>query len=165
MKQRSIRLLALLPILALFLSFGCAWKSGSVKGSPGDSSASPQSRAILDTARTTIGVPYRYGGATPKTGFDCSGLTNWVFARHGIRLPRVSWEQLKAGQAIQWGRLSPADLVFFRTSQQGKSLHVGIYSGKGMFIHSPKTSGHVREEAMRSPYWRNRFIEGRRLLR
>ena len=168
MKHSSIRLLALFPILALFLAYGCAWKSPPVAGPPGSprySGASPGSRAILDTARTTIGVPYRYGGTTPKAGFDCSGLTSWVFARHGIRIPRVTWEQLKAGQAVQWGHLSPADLVFFRTSLLGKSLHVGIYSGGGMFIHSPKTGGKVREEAMRSPYWRNHFIGGRRLLR
>ena len=165
MKDRPIRLLALFPLLAFFLAFGCAWKSAAVEGHPGVSTASPDGRAVLDTARATLGAPYRYGGATPKTGFDCSGLTRWVFARHGIRLPRVTKQQFKAGQAVQWGRLSPADIVFFRTSLLGKSLHVGIYSGGGMFIHSPKTGGRVREETMDSPYWRNRFIGGRRLLR
>lgn len=165
MKHRSIRLLALFTVLALLFTFGCAWKQAPVRGSSGGSAASQKSQGILDTARATLGTPYRYGGAAPETGFDCSGLTYWVFSRHGIRLPRVSWKQLKAGQTVQWGHLSPADLVFFRTSRLGKSLHVGIYSGKGMFIHSPKAGGQVREETMRSPYWRNRFIQGQRILR
>lgn len=120
--------------------------------------------AVLDTARSMVGKRYKFGGASPKKGFDCSGLVMWVYERHGIDLPRLSKEQFLRGRRIGRWELAPGDLVFFATDQKGPS-HVGIYAGERRFIHAPSKSGkRVREDSLSDPYWGRRFLGGRRLL-
>ncbi len=118
------------------------------------------SSVILKTAYSQLGRRYVWGGDSPRSGFDCSGLTFWVYRRHGINLPRVSYNQLRTGRSVRY--LKPGDLVFFRTS--AKSMHVGIYIGNYSFIHSSKSFGRVMTASINRPYWCNRFIGARRVM-
>lgn len=120
--------------------------------------------AVLDTARAQIGRPYHTAGESPREGFDCSGLVQWVYARHGVRLPRSTADQARRCRPVPWGKLRAGDLVFFTPSRKTNRLHVGIFDGQGGFIHSPKPGGRVREERIMAPYWRTAFSMGCRVL-
>ena len=117
--------------------------------------------AIARTAETLLGTPYREGGALPD-GFDCSGLVTYVFARHGIAVPRDVSRLVAAGVAIDRGDIGPGDLVFFATTGSSPS-HVGIAIGDGRFIHAPKSGDVVRIESMSAGYWTSRFVAARRI--
>jgi len=117
--------------------------------------------AIARTAETLLGSPYREGGALPD-GFDCSGLVNYVFARHGIDVPRDVRRQASAGMPVDRGDIVPGDLVFFATAGSGPT-HVGIAVGEGRFIHAPKSGDVVRVESMSAAYWTSRFVAARRV--
>ena len=108
------------------------------------------------------GTPYRNGGADP-TGFDCSGFVQYVFAQHGVFVPRKVVEQYRAGQDVAASRLEPGDLVFFTTVAPGAS-HVGIALGGDAFVHAPSTTGEVRVERLSAAYWSTRFVGARRVL-
>lgn len=107
-------------------------------------------------ARDLVGVPYRYGGATPD-GFDCSGLVYYSYAKAGIRVPRTSTEQYRRAQAVQLSELRAGDLLFFNVSL-AKVSHVGIYAGEGRFIHAPSSGKRVSATDLASPYWRERLV-------
>jgi len=124
---------------------------------------SADARALLGTAHSQLGTPYRYGGESPETGFDCSGFTRWVYGRHGVSLPRRSRDQKHAGNKVPKRDLKEADLVFFHVDRKG-SLHVGIYAGDENFIHSPSSGGRIRKDSLRQRYWDRSFLEGRRIL-
>src|SRR5438874_9602526 len=125
-------------------------------------SSTPVPRAtVIDTALSLRGTPYRNGGSDPK-GFDCSGFTQWVFAQHGIALPREVDDQFKVGKKITLDDLKPGDLVFFHTVSRGAS-HVGIFVADDQFVHAPSSKGVVRVESINSSYWSSRFVGGRRL--
>jgi cell wall-associated NlpC family hydrolase len=98
---------------------------------------------IAAYARHFLGVPYSWGGTTPRTGFDCSGLVRFVYRRFGIRLPHSSWGDLSYGHRISRRSLRPGDLVFFYGAG-----HVGIYVGHGRFIDAPHTGARVRISTM-----------------
>jgi murein DD-endopeptidase len=119
--------------------------------------------AVIATARTQLGIPYRPGGKSPQTGFDCSGFTSWVFVRHGLSLPRQSYDQFRIGQSVEAKALRAGDLVFFEVDKQGAS-HVGIYSGGGGFIHCSSSGGRVREDTLAEKYWRKHYLGARRIL-
>ena len=103
--------------------------------------ASPQAQEVIFYALAQIGVPYRYGGASPAAGFDCSGLVQYVFGRAtGVSLPRNTLDISRAGSRIARNELQPGDLVFFNTLRRPYS-HVGIYVGEQRFIHAPSTGG------------------------
>ncbi len=107
------------------------------------------------------GVPYRYGGDSPRTGFDCSGFVQHVYARHGIRLPRRSQAMAAALQPLALGQRCPGDLVFFHTGHPYS--HVGIYLGQGRFIHtSSRARSRVIVSALSNPYWARRLAGFRR---
>ena len=119
---------------------------------------------IVVRALTLIDTPYRYGGSTPATGFDCSGLVRYVYNAVGARpLPRHSEEMGKLGDPITRSQLEPGDLVFFNTLARAYS-HVAIYIGDGRFLHAPARSGRVRIEALNDRYWQARFDGARRLI-
>ena len=124
-----------------------------------DARAAPVVEALL-----TIGTPYRLGGSSPETGFDCSGLVAHVFQRAwGVALPRSVEAQSFVGKVVPRQReLEPGDLVFFNTRNRPYS-HVGIYVGGGHFIHAPRPGRRVRIEDFDQPYWRARFNGARRL--
>lgn len=110
-------------------------------------------------------TPYRYGGNSANSGFDCSGFVGHVY-RHtlGVSLPRTSREISRIGKPVSLDDLSPGDLVFYNT-QHSSFSHVGIYVGEGKFVHSPRTGESVRTEQMQMHYWRTRYEGARRIRR
>ena len=96
--------------------------------------------AVVDAAKQHLGLPYAYDGTSPATGFDCSGLTQYAFAKAGITIPRVSYEQATSGVSVPRAELRIGDLVAFNSPVS----HVGIYVGGGRFIHSPKSGDVVK---------------------
>ena len=110
-----------------------------------------------------LGVPYKRGGNTAETGFDCSGFVRAMYDKSmGLLLPRRAEEQAAATQKIDRSELKPGDLVFFNTMRRAFS-HVGIYVGDGKFIHSPRSGAEVRVESMNVSYWQKRFNGARRV--
>jgi len=122
---------------------------------------------VLPTAERYLGVPYRWGGTSPKTGFDCSGFVQYVFARHGTRLPRTSREQASSGQRLRavWSALRPGDLVMF--AEPGRRIsHVAIYAGRRRIIHATSSGGSVRYDALdtkRGKWFTRRLVAARRV--
>ncbi len=114
-------------------------------------------------AQTLLGVPYRYGGNNPASGFDCSGYVTHVY-RHalGIELPRDSLDMSHRGTVVARDELRPGDLVFFNTLRR-KFSHVGIYLGDHTFIHAPSSGGVVRIDDMTDNYWRKSYNGARRI--
>ena len=108
-------------------------------------------------------TPYRYGGTSPDSGFDCSGFVGHVF-RHsmGIALPRTSHEISQVGIVLQAYQLRPGDLVFYNT-QRSSFSHVGIFIGEGKFVHSPKRGSRIKVEKMSEKYWVSRYNGARRI--
>lgn len=119
---------------------------------------------ILATAYSQYGKPYRYGGHSPETGFDCAGFTQWAFGEHGIDLPRTSRDQLHAGTKVATDDLRPGDLLVFYRGRGRRSTHVGIYTGDGKFIHSPHTGDRVKESDFSDKHYQAVFIEARRVI-
>ena len=119
------------------------------------------STSVTATALSLRGIPYVWGGATPK-GFDCSGFTRYVYAQHGISLPRTAERQYRTGAAVAARNLRPGDLVFFSTIAPGPS-HVGLAIGDGRFVHAPSERGEVRVESLGARYWRRRYLGARRI--
>jgi cell wall-associated NlpC family hydrolase len=118
---------------------------------------------LVVTAIGFLGVPYRRGGNTVETGFDCSGFVRAMYNQTiGHLLPRRAEEQAAATQPVARAELKPGDLVFFNTMRRAFS-HVGIYVGDGKFIHSPRTGAEVRVEDMNGSYWQRRFNGARRV--
>lgn len=108
-------------------------------------------------------TPYRYGGTTPDTGFDCSGFVRYVFEQTaGHILPRTSQQMSKLGDELKQDELQPGDLVFFNTRRQPYS-HVGIYVGEDRFVHSPAAGKAIVVVNMRERYWRKRYNGARRI--
>lgn len=119
---------------------------------------------LVVTSMGFLGVPYRRGGNTAETGFDCSGFVRAIYEKAvGMVLPRRAAEQAAATERIEKKDLQPGDLVFFNTMKRAFS-HVGIYVGEGKFIHAPKPGAQVRVEDMDKNYWQRRFDGARRVL-
>lgn len=116
---------------------------------------------ITGTALSLRGIPYRNGGSDPA-GFDCSGFVRYVFAQHGMAVPRTVSEQYQAGSEVAADQLQAGDLVFFSTDGAGAS-HVGISIGGDQFVHAPSGRGEVRVDYLSAPYWSTRFVGARRL--
>jgi cell wall-associated NlpC family hydrolase len=163
---RPIRLLILLLAISLALVLalvrplqGRATRAEKKHGAPAARVSRPEPRRhlmarpnrgaatfgirIVSYARHFIGIPYRYGGSTPGSGFDCSGLVRFVYSHFGIVLPHSSWADLSHGRRVSRGSLRAGDLVFFYGAG-----HVGIYVGHGRFIDAPHTGARVRISTM-----------------
>jgi cell wall-associated NlpC family hydrolase len=110
---------------------------------PAPTTTSASAARLINTAEQYIGTPYVYGGTTPR-GFDCSGFTQYVFARQGVRLPRTAAEQAQVGDALpaEWRALAAGDLVMF--AERDRIDHVAIYAGHNRIIHSSSSGGGVR---------------------
>jgi len=115
----------------------------------------------VDTALKFLGVPYRNGGSDPS-GFDCSGLVQYVFNSLGISLPREVRDQYDVGEDVKLEDVRAGDLLFFQTVSRGAS-HVGLAIGPGRFVHAPSSRGVVRVERYTGQYWASRFIGARRV--
>ncbi|WP_369412560.1 C40 family peptidase [Pelosinus baikalensis] len=126
----------------------------------GNEKVQDKAKQITDTAKTYVGVPYKFGGTNPK-GFDCSGFVQYVFHQRKITLPRAADAQYKVGKAITQKELKPGDLVFFSTYEKGAS-HCGIYLEQGKFIHA--SSHGVIVSHLDESYWKTRYLGARRII-
>mgnify|MGYP001552105617 CR=1 FL=1 len=114
-------------------------------------------------AMSLVGVPYRWGGNTPTSGFDCSGFVRYVVARAAdVELPRTTADMSRRGESIEPDEIAPGDLIFFNTTGRPHS-HVGIYVGKLRFVNAPSTGGTVRLDYLTNPYWAKHFDGIRRV--
>jgi cell wall-associated NlpC family hydrolase len=122
------------------------------------------SNEIIIFALNQVGVPYRYGGTAPETGFDCSGLIGYVFREAiGLKLPRTTRELIDIdGKSIERDDLQAGDLIYFNT-RGGRVSHIGIYVGEGRFVHAPSTGGLVRIDKLGTPYWTKFYVGAKRL--
>ncbi|MDR1086066.1 MAG: C40 family peptidase [Deltaproteobacteria bacterium] len=148
-KNNPLFIFLLIPALGLLFS-GCAKRP----------QGSPLGQAAVKTAKKYLGVPYRYGGRSPK-GFDCSGLVWYVYRQNGLELPDASWKQVKAGQKVTKAELRPGDLVFFQS--KGKVNHVGIYIGGGEMIHAPGRGKNVTRANLSEKYYQRHYATARRV--
>lgn len=120
--------------------------------------------SLTAQALSLIGVHYRYGGTTPETGLDCSGLVGYIYhATIGLSLPRTAVEMSHIGTQVTPHDMQPGDLVFFSTLRR-KFSHVGIYLGENKFIHAPRKGEAVRVEDMNLDYWKSHFAGVRRVI-
>ncbi|HZT54105.1 MAG TPA: C40 family peptidase [Gaiellaceae bacterium] len=168
--MRPIRLLILLPVVALALAFGLVrpvqGRAGSVRTAAAGHGGAPPlptrrrhlsfepldaaegfGRRVAAYARRLLGIPYRWGGVSPRTGFDCSGLVRFVYAHFGLVLPHSSFADLAFGRRVARSALEPGDLVFFAGAS-----HVGIYLGGGRFVDAPHAGAVVRISSLRGWY-------------
>lgn len=126
--------------------------------SPEDDSAFGQQ--VVAEAKKYLGYRYRYGGSSPSTGFDCSGLTSYVYRQCGLAISRTATAQYADGISVEISALQPGDLVFFRNSSSGSRIgHVGIYVGDGQYIHSPSPGRTVTIESLTNS-WSSRYYYG-----
>jgi len=123
--------------------------------------------SLLERGFTLVGTPYRYGGSSRKTGFDCSGFVSFLFRKEaGIELPRSTREMINLdAPKIKRSELEPGDVVFFNNRGRGQVSHAGIYIGGDRFIHSSSSrSGGVRVDSLDDKYWRSSFMQAKRVL-
>lgn len=114
-----------------------------------------------------IGKPYRWGGTSPRTGFDCSGLVYYAYKDLvKFRIPRTANEMyhLRDARSVNRGELQSGDLVFFRTRGRGTADHVGVYVGNGKFIQSPRTGRDIQITSLSEDYWANHYVGARRVM-
>ena len=131
----------------------------AVKGSTVPRTASTE--AVI-RAISQLGTPYDWGGETAGKGFDCSGLTYYIYQKANIDIPRTARTQYRATKHVHRSKLRPGDLVFFRI--KGRHVdHVGVYVGDHRFIHAPRTGEHVKFSNLNNPYWRRHFVAGGRV--
>ena len=157
------------------LGAGGAGAAGTVPGSappdPGQFSSALQAGAAqtgysaaglqaLMIAEKYLGTPYHWGGDTPATGFDCSGLVEYSYAQLGIHIPRVAADQFNVGIPVTKDELKPGDIVFFKDST-GYVHHEGIYIGNDMFLHAPHTGDVVKISSLDETYYAQQFAGGR----
>lgn len=129
------------------------------------SPVSPTNNEVIFRAFSLIGTPYRYGGSSPATGFDCSGLINYVYREAaGVSLPRTTAGLTALKDKAPEKALLPGDLVLFAMS--GRRVdHAGIYVGEGRFLHAPSSGGKVRIDELQASHWQRTFMGARRVLR
>ena len=165
----TVLTLALLALLTLLAS-GCAPFRPDAPSEPAASEQSSASQqgvgaVIVQQALAQVGAPYRYGGADPARGFDCSGLVSYAHSRAGISVPRTAAAQFAAARRVDPGALRAGDLVFFRLVPGSREVtHVGIYTGQRRFVHAPQTGRNVGEASLDDPYYRERFAGAGRLF-
>jgi cell wall-associated NlpC family hydrolase len=119
----------------------------------------PVGERAAQIALKVVGVPYRWGGASPSSGFDCSGLVRWAYGRVGIDLPHSSYALYGEGRRVAESRLEPGDLLFF----EGLG-HVGLYLGRGRMVHAPQTGRDVEVVRLDSTGYGGRLIGARRVV-
>ena len=122
---------------------------------------------ILDRGFTLVGTPYRYGGSSVRSGFECSGFVGFLFRNEaGLELPRSTRELINLdAPVVKRSELEPGDVVFFNNRGRGQVSHAGIYIGDDQFIHaSSSRSGGVRVDSLDDKYWRASYMEAKRVL-
>ena len=167
---RHRSLLPGLTMLALtLLAGGCTpFRPGLPSGSAASAQLSNAQQGvgtvIAQQALAQVGTPYRYGGADPARGFDCSGLVSYAHSAEGIGVPRTAAAQFDAARKVDPDALRAGDLVFFRLVPGSREVtHVGVYTGQRRFVHAPQTGRSVGEASLDDPYYRERFAGAGRL--
>lgn len=167
------------PFLGLSLAVllaGCATHHGTVENTSSSHSLweqrdaasgyTPRPEDVLMHAIGLVGTPYRWGGNTPDSGFDCSGLIRYVFEQSAnVSLPRTTqqmWAQ--GGSSVSRRQLRSGDVVFFATNGGKQVSHAGIYVGEERFVHAPSTGGTVRLDELNSPYWQKVYLAAKRFM-
>ncbi|MEZ5476145.1 MAG: C40 family peptidase [Thiolinea sp.] len=151
------------PPLARQAAVPSAWPMRQMQLAPQPQSARQASitaerKALLDAAYRAIGTTYRWGGNSPREGFDCSGLTKFTHKNVSVNIPRTAAEQSRASRTISRQQLRPGDMIFFKTSGNAVN-HVGIYVGNGKFIHAASGGGRVTVDDLRKSYWQKRLYK------
>ena len=153
-----------LPALLVLLLASCSG-APHPQTRPGEAGPDePNRQEIVRFAKTFVGTPYRSGGTSYK-GVDCSGFVVAVYREFDIRLPRTSLDQSCIGEHVDHSKMKPADLIFFTTSRKKSVSHVGIYIGRGKFIHASTSDRKVRIDTLSDHYFRNRFTTARRVIK
>jgi cell wall-associated NlpC family hydrolase len=151
-------------ILSVFLVFSCGLcQADDAKDLGLLDQASSSVQEVLMSAVALTGTPYKFGGTSPDSGFDCSGFVRYVFQQAAnLTLPHGARALSQIGKSIPLDQLQPGDLVFYNTLKSAFS-HVGIYVGDNRFIHAPSAGGDVRIVNMQDEYWVKRFNGARRI--
>jgi cell wall-associated NlpC family hydrolase len=110
-------------------------------------------------ALKAVGVPYRWGGASPASGFDCSGLVYWTYKQLGLELPHSSYALYERGRRVARSRLKRGDILFF----YGLG-HVGVYLGRGRMVHAPQSGRTVEVVELRRSYYGRGLVGARRIV-
>lgn len=145
-----------LAITVLAMVAGCASQPPTAQQ---ERHVGPGERAA-NVALQQIGAPYRYGGTSPS-GFDCSGLVQYSYARAGVSVPRTTGQLWSVAAPIDKAKLRAGDVLFF--SIKGKVSHVGVYLGEKRFVHAPQSGRQVSVESLESPFYSAAFIRAGRL--
>lgn len=155
-------------VLLPFAAAACSQYAGTVTQAGRPFPSTGRSAAVvLPTAERYLGVKYKWGGESPRTGFDCSGYVQYVFERHGVRLPRTSRAQAVVGARVplDFAALRPGDLIMFASNGQPIS-HVAIYAGDRRIIHSSSSGRGVRYDNLmsgRGAWYRENAVVARRV--
>jgi len=158
--HKTIKYSPILLILVLnaILLIGCS----SYPAQHAYTTSRPHHSKIIGIAKAQLGKPYHYGGKSPKTGFDCSGLINYSYEKAGLSVPRTTRQLYHFAKPVKRNHLKAGDLVFFRINRK-KISHVGLYLGNNRFIHAPSGSKKVNIANLNNKYWRIRFTRGGRI--
>ncbi len=131
---------------------------------PLQAESSNQRRIIVQHAIKSLGLPYKWGGQSPQTGFDCSGLIVYTHQKADIIIPRTAKAQFDNGTALSKKNLKIGDLIFFKTPKENKVYHVAIYIGEDMFVHAPGKGRKVAYGYMNTPYFKKHYAGSRSYL-
>lgn len=152
-------------LLSVLLAACTGRPSAPVITSPTSHQPSAAAEEVLFAALGLVGTPYRYGGNTPDSGFDCSGLIGYVYrGAAGMALPRTTSAMSTLGVGVSRNALQPGDLLFFATSGGRKVSHAAIYVGEGRFVHAPSSGGTVRLDRLSDRYWQQSYLSAKRVL-
>ncbi|MBU1342811.1 MAG: C40 family peptidase [Proteobacteria bacterium] len=125
---------------------------------------SDQRKIIVQHAIKSLGLPYKWGGRSPKTGFDCSGLIVYTHQKADILIPRTAKAQFDNGKVVSLQNLQVADLVFFKDTKSNKVFHVGIFIGDNIFVHAPGQGRLVSYGYLNNSYFKKHYIGSRSYL-
>lgn len=156
---------ARLPVLAIVVALATMLAGCATPGQPAPA-ATDARRAVVNTAVSQLGAPYRYAGAD-RTGFDASGLVHFAYTQSGYEIPREAEGQIRAGQPVRYAEARPADILFYRldnAQDTEQTLHSGIFIGDGQMVHSSRQRDEVASEIIDNNYWFQRLVGVIRIL-
>ena len=136
--------------------------AASGNDTPTTAAGSGTAAEIANFALSFVGYPYVYGGSSPSTGFDCSGLMYYCLTQYGYSMNRVADDQMDQGVAVSRSELQVGDLVFFGSGDYAN--HVGMYIGNGNFVHASTPTTGVRINSLDETYYNTRYIGARRII-